>query len=56
MNLVIVLLKGLKEKATTEEIAEIFDEHCISILKLFSVSYYELHFYNLEPTSFKANT
>lgn len=34
-------MKGLKNKAKKEEIKDIFDEHLVTILKLWSVGYYE---------------
>lgn len=44
-------MKGLKNKAKKDELSEIFDEHLTTILKLWSVGYYEekyLHCFKLD--------
>lgn len=35
------LLRGVKEKASKEEIGEILEEHFVTVVKLWGVGYYE---------------
>lgn len=41
-----LLLNGLKEKAKQEEINEIFSQHLVTLLKLWSVGFYEDRYSN----------